>query len=623
MTRLYNRMICLQTLLKKDVPLRHIDLLHHIEPELATFFGNLPNKPPLDLYFNEMYRKGYFVRGRDHKTKSTTTNMVNYQMGRPARKNPKIEKQPIKDSETIRQEIEALRGREQAQLRSIDFEIEDPNESLNAAQRELAWRGRGADELQKVQQDLRNGHTATFKALIEIPVFQEEIINTLDFKEIAPEIQIRILQACAGMRMSNLKLRSVSPQIDFVLKLEEILRVSGQHLLHLDLSHTSGLLSTAMIAKYCPNLEDLILNDIPTLKIIEHLQKGFFSSGDFNQLRCLSAKQCFALREVRLYTPLLADCDFTGSCEKVSLDAFVCPHTASVKCFAEKSFRPENLKEAALITQQAGRIIASLDLTHEACRKITDASLKAIVEHCPNLRDLNLQGCKLITYAGLVAVAERIPNLLPPYAFGKAQWETYFGDVGAEPPLPPNLREILASLCPFDRTKTVQETFLLVLVPETVNGAPLTLNRLGELVKAPKGGGHATQYHKDSSDSIFKQCGDTPSRESHWVLMSRDVVPGTRDKSFADQRAIVEGFGAGQVPTLLEAAVCILMEHVHTGNRLYSVSPLTFTRCIEKYKGYQAVIGCFTPAASMSSAATMTMSTMASLRCGSCSGRQG
>ena len=94
-------------------------------------------------------------------------------------------------------------------------------------------------------------------------------------------------------------------------------------------------------------------------------------------------------------------------------------------------------------------------------------------------------------------------------------------------------------------------------------------------------------------NAIFKQCGDTPSRESHWVLMSRDVVPGTRSKSFEKQRAIVESFGAAQVPTLLEAAVCILMEHVHTGNRLYSDSPWTYTRCVENVRGYRTVIGGF------------------------------
>ena len=77
---------------------------------------------------------------------------------------------------------------------------------------------------------------------------------------------------------------------------------------------------------------------------------------------------------------------------------------------------------------------------------------------------------------------------------GRQNGKWYFGDIGEEPPLPPNIYEILASPCPFDPKKTVRETHILVLVPATVDGTPLTLNLLGKLVKKPKGGGHATQY---------------------------------------------------------------------------------------------------------------------------------
>ena len=77
--------------------------------------------------------------------------------------------------------------------------------------------------------------------------------------------------------------------------------------------------------------------------------------------------------------------------------------------------------------------------------------------------------------------------------FGAAQWETYFGDIGAEPPLPPDILEILTSPCPIWSGKKIGETHLLVLIPETVNGEALTFNRLGELIKCPKQG-HSTQY---------------------------------------------------------------------------------------------------------------------------------
>ena len=34
------------------------------------------------------------------------------------------------------------------------------------------------------------------------------------------------------------------------------------------------------------------------------------------------------------------------------------------------------------------------------------------------------------------------------FAFGKAEWKKYFGDVGKEPPLPANINQILNSPCP-------------------------------------------------------------------------------------------------------------------------------------------------------------------------------
>ena len=49
---------------------------------------------------------------------------------------------------------------------------------------------------------------------------------------------------------------------------------------------------------------------------------------------------------------------------------------------------------------------------------------------------------------------------------------------GAFGPLPDNITEILASSCLFLRGKTVRETHQLVYIPRTVNGEPLTLNKL-------------------------------------------------------------------------------------------------------------------------------------------------
>ena len=134
---------------------------------------------------------------------------------------------------------------------------------------------------------------------------------------------------------------------------------------------------------------------------------------------------------------------------------------------------------------------------------------------------------------------------------------------------------------------------MLVLVPARVDGVPLTLNHMNKLVQAPRGGGHKTLLNKNSYKRILDQYGDVPCRESHWVLMTRDVLPGTRDKSFEDQCKIMDGFKTYQAPTFLEASVCILMEYVISGTRLFSEILWTYTRCQEKYGSYQITVGGF------------------------------
>lgn len=170
----------------------------------------------------------------------------------------------------------------------------------------------------------------------------------------------------------------------------------------------------------------------------------------------------------------------------------------------------------------------------------------------------------------------------------------FFGDIGEEPPLPPNIHEILASPCPFDPKKTVMETHMLVLVPARVKGVPLTLNHIDKLMQAPRGGDHNTQLRRyDGNKPVLDQYGEVPCRESHWVLMTRDVLPETRKKSFKNQSIILKGFKTYQVPTLLDATVCILMEYVLSGNRLFSDNPRTYTRCLEKCDDWQTDLGSF------------------------------
>ena len=84
--------------------------------------------------------------------------------------------------------------------------------------------------------------------------------------------------------------------------------------------------------------------------------------------------------------------------------------------------------------------------------------------------------------------------------------------------------------------------------------------------------------------------------------MTRDVLPGSRWKSYADQCALVSDHANRtglpyEVPGALEAAVVMLLHHVRSGERLYSDNPYTYTRCRESVvvddNDYPVVVGGF------------------------------
>ena len=182
-------------------------------------------------------------------------------------------------------------------------------------------------------------------------------------------------------------------------------------------------------------------------------------------------------------------------------------------------------------------------------------------------------------------------------AIGPAVWRRYYGNVGKAPSLPADIVKILDSPCIFWPDKQVRDTHLLVLIPKRVSGQPLTLDYLGELIQAPQGGGPATKY-RFYWDAICETIGNQAVGSSYWVLMTKEVLPESRNKSYEDQCALVaahvKSTGLGyEVPGALEAAVVMLLHHVRSGERLYSDSPWTYTRCRGKIQGYQLAVGGF------------------------------
>jgi hypothetical protein len=192
-------------------------------------------------------------------------------------------------------------------------------------------------------------------------------------------------------------------------------------------------------------------------------------------------------------------------------------------------------------------------------------------------------------------------SLLALKTLGEVEWKHYLGDVGPAPALPSNIGTILDSPCPFWPAKKVRDTHLLVLIPARVDGAPFTLNLLGELIQHPKNGGHKTEYKYYDRD-VKAQFGERSPDRSYWLLMTREVLEGSRHKSYAAQKNLVARCAKKtqqpyELPSALEAATAILVHHACTGERLFGDDPLTYVRCQElvAYQGtnYPTGVGGF------------------------------
>ncbi len=173
--------------------------------------------------------------------------------------------------------------------------------------------------------------------------------------------------------------------------------------------------------------------------------------------------------------------------------------------------------------------------------------------------------------------------------FGPEQWERYFGAVDERPPLPDGIDDVLQSPCPIWQGRTVAQTHKLFLVPTTVGGAPANLSVLGELIQRPREG-HPAKYLYYSS-YVRTELGFASAGAPHWCLMTTDVIPGTRSKDYKDQRRAMDELSDRigiryQLPTTLQAALCILTHYVETEERIFAKNDAerswSFTRCQEQ-----------------------------------------
>ena len=169
-----------------------------------------------------------------------------------------------------------------------------------------------------------------------------------------------------------------------------------------------------------------------------------------------------------------------------------------------------------------------------------------------------------------------VKQTLPPEAFGAEKWDEYFGLKVEEPALPANIHEILSGPCPIFPGKRVCETHLLTLIP-----AGMTLQRLESLTLNPRKGSKIGFRDKYTAWDQYKA---VPTPKTHWVLLTNDVIPESRRKSWKDQQTLMQKYQPQgyELPSGLDVAISLLTTYVVTGQRYDS--PRTYTRCVEKVK---------------------------------------
>jgi hypothetical protein len=198
-------------------------------------------------------------------------------------------------------------------------------------------------------------------------------------------------------------------------------------------------------------------------------------------------------------------------------------------------------------------------------------------------------------------------------AFSKLKWNLHFGEGTVEEDdfssLPQDIGSILSRPCKGFPGNRVIDSHMLVYLPRSINTPnaegilerlPFTLNNLERLMES-KLDNFFPGFRIDWN-GIVVLYGNRSLTDRGWVLMMKDVIPGSRGSSYSDQVEMVENIALRsglpyQVPSLLEAAACIYMWYVNSEERLFSRDhePWTYTSCEEVFFGCSVIVGSFSP----------------------------
>jgi len=257
-----------------------------------------------------------------------------------------------------------------------------------------------------------------------------------------------------------------------------------------------------------------------------------------------------------------------------------------------RAARQTNPKEKIAILNQ---VIAAAPLTFAAYEELAPL-LKNLKERKSLLAQAALNAWKVGDCRRASRFETQIDTYIRPSSISAEEWASPQLLLDNLPPYPQAMQDFLEGPDPFDAAKKARETHFVVplLKNFTIDGVekPRTLENLDALDKATGGIGCRFIW-----DRILDPANDKPAEvEFQWAVMTKNVVPGSRHQSYSVQKDLVEKKGY-EVPGFLDAATCILWEHRHSGNRLFTADSelSTYTRCKENIDSLKLLVGGFAP----------------------------
>ncbi len=221
-------------------------------------------------------------------------------------------------------------------------------------------------------------------------------------------------------------------------------------------------------------------------------------------------------------------------------------------------------------------------------------------------------------------IAEVSPLLLPPLANLVSQysedhpWHTALSRMQqALPerrilperisPLPNHMVHILNSKSAVNEGQQVKDDHIFPLIPQELGTIRQMLQLFEECGDKIYGVGQHPLKMVYFWPLALAEHGDTAPPPTHFALITKDVLPGTRMKPYNDQVARVnalsqKAFGQNEVPTLRDMIAAIFLHYIATREMLFQAGNKqnnhvhTLTRVLEQTAGIRLAAGGFASA---------------------------